>query len=418
MRASLWQLRQDADEASWVASDASAGSSRASGGADVRVDAVVIGAGIVGLSAAIELEARGLRVAVLERARAGAGASGRNAGYLMRGAADSYAAAAEAWGREVARGVWRWSEANLAALRALGVERVPGYASRPSALVAMEAEEADELARSRHMLLEDGFGASWLESGDDALWRRGRARAALVNPDDACCDPASLLGWLASMLREPVVTGCDVRSIACADGVARAVTSRGVFEGPRLVLATNALAGMLMPTLGGVITAWRGQMAAYRCARADLAMSYYLNRGGEYVRTGADGLVLAGGMRRFHAEAERTASVEPSAALQADLDSFVRAAFDVGEAELVARWAGTMGFTTDGLPVLAVSGRDGASIGVAAGFTGHGMSLGHLAGREVASAMVEGRAIGMARCTAVGDGFSWDTSPGSRATPG
>ncbi|TVQ61760.1 MAG: FAD-binding oxidoreductase [Phycisphaerales bacterium] len=396
MGASLWQTRLDGDEASWDGAAA-----RAGGGvvADARVDAVVIGAGVVGLSAAIELESRGVRTLVLERGRAACGASGRNAGYLMRGAADNYFGASEIWGREGARHVWRWSEDNLRALRALGIERLPGYAARLSALVAIDADECEALERSCEMMCEDGFEAELVRTGEDALWRAGCARVALVNPRDACCDPIEVMSWLAGMLREPVVEGVRVRACVRTGDAVRVETDRGVVEAGIAIVATNALAAELVPQLAGVVEACRGQMAAYRAPNADLAMSYYLNHGGEYVRTGTDGLLLAGGMRRFHEASERTVSNEPTPALQGDLDAFVRETFDVGALEVVARWAGTMGFTPSGLPVLGVLGGDGEGrLGVAAGFTGHGMSLGHLAGREVASAAWEGRTVRLASC--------------------
>ena len=49
---------------------------------DVSADVVIIGAGFVGLSAALELAKQGKQVVLLEREFAGYGASGRNAGYL------------------------------------------------------------------------------------------------------------------------------------------------------------------------------------------------------------------------------------------------------------------------------------------------------------------------------------------------
>ncbi|MCR9077355.1 MAG: FAD-dependent oxidoreductase, partial [bacterium] len=58
-----------------------------------QCDVAIIGAGITGLSAAIELESRGIRCIVLEADYAGSKASGRNAGYLIRGAAENYALA-------------------------------------------------------------------------------------------------------------------------------------------------------------------------------------------------------------------------------------------------------------------------------------------------------------------------------------
>jgi glycine/D-amino acid oxidase-like deaminating enzyme len=49
----------------------------------VTADAVVVGAGIAGLTVAAELAGRGLGVVVLEEDRVGAGASGRNTGTLL-----------------------------------------------------------------------------------------------------------------------------------------------------------------------------------------------------------------------------------------------------------------------------------------------------------------------------------------------
>jgi glycine/D-amino acid oxidase-like deaminating enzyme len=54
-------------------------------GADVRVDVAVVGAGFMGLSAALHLAEQGCSVAVLEAAEVGWGASGRNNGLVAPG---------------------------------------------------------------------------------------------------------------------------------------------------------------------------------------------------------------------------------------------------------------------------------------------------------------------------------------------
>jgi len=63
----------------------------ASLGGSVQADVCVIGAGLAGLSAALELRQRGFSVALLEAKTVGWGASGRNGGQLIAGYASDAA---------------------------------------------------------------------------------------------------------------------------------------------------------------------------------------------------------------------------------------------------------------------------------------------------------------------------------------
>src|SRR5690606_25893927 len=75
----------------------------------LTADAVVVGAGFSGLSAALEMAQRGLSVVVLEADRIGSGASGRNGGQAVVGYASGQGPFEQQLGREDAGRAWAMS---------------------------------------------------------------------------------------------------------------------------------------------------------------------------------------------------------------------------------------------------------------------------------------------------------------------
>lgn len=358
-------------------------------------DALVIGAGIAGVSAALEFQRRGMSVHVIERHTLGAGASCRNAGFLMRGSADHYADACRLYGRDRARRLWKFNEDNLAALRALGAGSLESFRDRPSALIALNEEQEAELNLSLTMLREDGFRVEWLTSGNDTVWRSGHVRTALVNPDDASVNSWELIQLLASKLTRPVIENQEVYAVRPdADSVC-VHTPDYEFHAPRVLVCTNAYGPLLFPTLGKLVTPRRGQMIALRFppSRAvQLSASYYFNHGSEYTRQTPDGTIVFGGCRTYHADRELGYEDLTTPWVQHDIERWATKLLGEGF-EVTARWAGTMGFSPDGLPLVgpipdADPGRE--RLWFCGGFTGHGMSIGHLTARSAVAAMVDG----------------------------
>ena len=70
---------------------------------DVAVEVCVVGGGVGGLSCARRLAAHGLDTLLLEGRTVAAGASGRNGGFLLAGAAAFHVDARERYGREAAK---------------------------------------------------------------------------------------------------------------------------------------------------------------------------------------------------------------------------------------------------------------------------------------------------------------------------
>ncbi len=353
-------------------------------------DLAIIGGGIAGLSAAIDARARGRSAIVLERGRPGSGASGRNAGFLMRGAADNYAVACGLWGRERARALWRFNEENIEELRMLGIAGLPSYAARPSCLVALDEIEESELRQSATLLRDDGFDVELVEPGaiDDTLWTRAKPRVGLINPHDAVINPVDLLGLLASKLPEEIVcTGEEVFAIEQAAGAMRVHSSTCTIEAGAVLVCLNAFVANLLPELAGVVAPNRGQMLALRpLSSVRLKHAYYVNRGGEYLREGPNGLIIIGGARRHFEAAERSLVDEPSNDVQIRIEQYARQ-WIADEYEVVARWAGIMGFSPDGQPLV---GQVRPGVWFCGGFTGHGMSMAQKTARTAVGAIVDG----------------------------
>ncbi len=385
---------------------------RRSGGprSTIECDVAVIGAGICGVSAALHLQRLGLSVRIIERHSLASGASSRNAGFLMRGAADNYEIARRDWGPERARLVWRLTEENLAGLRSEGIDQVPSYRARPSALLALESVEEGELRRSVELLRKDGFDAAWIGAGDSAwtdtiglLAKKapcGEANTphisgALINPNDASCNSWDLLRYLAGKLSDPIVEGQEVFAIEAHDARrVRVRASDADVIAQRVLLCTNAYTPLLMPGLARLIAPRRGQMLALRAPSLRLDHSYYANRGYEYFRQASDGTIVVGGCRRAFADREVGYEDRTTNDVQSALEDFAARTLGIprDRLDVVARWSGVMGFTPDGLPLVGSIEGDWpqGSLWLCAGCTGHGMSLFHRTARLAVEAMLDG----------------------------
>ncbi|MEQ9095212.1 MAG: FAD-dependent oxidoreductase [Phycisphaerales bacterium] len=357
----------------------------------IDADVAVVGGGVCGLSAALHLMRRGLSVVVLERHVPGSGASARNAGFLMRGMAESYKVARETLGAEAAQYIWRWSEENLRGLRSEGAGDFASYRHTPSCLLALEQAEADDLVASARLLQDDGFGVLLVESGGDSAWASELPLLGLVNPGDATINPSELVALLASKLGAAVLAGQEVHTIERSPGdraPCMVRTGSTNVRCRRVLVCTNAYVGSLLPQLAAAVRPNRGQMLALSAEGARLDYAYYVNRGHEYIRQTPDGTIVVGGCRDRFAQHERTLEDGATPEVQEAIESFARMLLDK-PIRITARWAGTMGFSPDGMPLVGPVGDDGA-VWFCGGFTGHGMSLAYRTAAGAVSAMLDG----------------------------
>ena len=334
-----------------------------------RVDLAVAGGGITGVCAARCATAAGLSVVVLERARLAAGASGRNAGFLLAGVAESYAAAVRRHGRAVARDVWSLTSANHERLLALGGGTLPGHRRLGSLVAATTPDERDELEESAELLAEDGVAVRWdRRAGVVAGARLG----VLEVPGDGEVDPAAAVAAIAGPLGVAICEGVEVRGVEQRGDCVHLDTTAGEVVAGAAVLALNGFTSALAPSVP--IRAVRAQMLATEAVGHAIAgLPTYARRGFDYWRQLPDGRALVGGRRDAALDTEIGDVDVTSAAVQAALDG-LRVELGAGAARVTHRWSGTMGFSPDGLPLVGAL-PEAPRIAVSGGYTGHGMGF-------------------------------------------
>jgi gamma-glutamylputrescine oxidase len=335
-----------------------------------RASVLVIGGGITGVSLLYHLVPRRTPV-LLERLHVAAGASGRNAGFLLAGVAANYSEAVRAFGRDKAREVWQLTNENHDSMIEAVENFDVGHRRPGSATLASGDEEARQLQESEQLLLEDGFEARW----------DGRR---LINPRDGEANPVAIVNALA--LQAPVGTireGIGVTGIEPSRG--RVIVHAGGKEcvADVVILATNAYTSQLVPEIA--IQPTRAQMLASAPVPQPVCdMPTYSRHGYRYWRQLVGGEVLVGGWRDTSMETEIGYEELPTPGIQAHLEAHLER---LGPGTPVTnRWAGIMGFTETGLPLVgAVPGMP--NVYICAGFNGHGMGFAFMCAKQLVASL-------------------------------
>jgi len=332
-----------------------------------HADVLVIGGGITGVSLMHHLRARGAKAVLVERQHIAAGASGRNAGFLLAGVADNYADAVRTYGRARAGEIWSMTLENHELMTQAVAGQQVGYRRLGSATLASGEKEAALLEESAQLLREDGFEARW-------------DGTRLVNPRDGEVDPAAVVGALARQCPPGAIReGVNVTAIEDGEtGVTvRAETTE--CRAGSVILATNAYTPLLLAQVA--IQPRRAQMLASAPDAARLSdLPTYSHFGYRYWRQLTTGEVLIGGWRDTAYDVEVGFEERPTTGIQTHLDAQLNRMG--AEAGVTHRWAGTMGFTESGLPLVGpVEGMK--NVYICAGFNGHGMGFAFISAKQL-----------------------------------
>jgi gamma-glutamylputrescine oxidase len=352
---------------------------------DAAADVVVVGAGVTGCACALRLARGGASVLVLEARRVAAGASGRNGGFASAGTGVGLDAAARAVGMSAAVALHRATESALDEMLALGADRAEAV-RRTGSLWLATSTEADGMAAALTALVAAGVDCREAPELIPAPMRARYPHAA-VFPGDCELHPAR---WARALAGAAAEAGAHLREHSparaierCGDGW-RVATPKGAATGRVVVVAIDGLLPQLVPELRGIVYPVRGQMLATEpIPDPVITMPTHCEHGFVYARPTLDGRLAIGGCRSADLEAEYTDEEGPTPRVQEALDRFIAERIGLTGVSVSHRWAGTMGFSADLLPVVGeVPGRPG--LHVAGGYSGVGNVQGFVCGGMLA----------------------------------
>ena len=376
---------------SWYAVTANAAQSLPPLRGEVSADVCVVGGGYTGLSAALHLAEHGYEVVLLEAARVGWGASGRNGGQVGSGQRQDVLELEARYGRERSRALWDLAEEAKALLR----ERVERHRIdcdwKPGNLLAVTRRRyLPELQReAEHLASHYDYPELRMLDRDEVreMVASKRYCGGQFDAGGAHLHPLNLALGLA---RAAVAAGARLYEQSRAteirwDRRPLVHTGEGRVRARYVLLCGNAYLGGLVPEIRSRImpianhllaTEPLGTARAAALIPADCCVhaSKFVV---DYYRLSPDGRLIFGGGETYRDRPPR------------DLRAFVRRYMlevfpQLADVRIEYAWSGRLAITRSRLPHF---GRIRDCAFFAQGFSGHGVALTQLAGQLLAEAV-------------------------------
>jgi glycine/D-amino acid oxidase-like deaminating enzyme len=359
---------------------------------DLDVDICIVGAGLAGLSVALEAARLGASVAVLEGRHVGWNASGHQLGTVMPGYGLPISGLIARIGLEDTRELWALSRQGADLVRAIATEQLmPGIALSEGALEVSNVDVGDQLISRLQMLSED------FETEVEG-WQVDRVRAELKTdryfhgvyyPKAFQIDGRKYVHGLAALARRAgarIFEDTPVVSIDPSGIRKRIVTPSARLRASHIVLAGNVHLGATLRRLSEtLLPVWRyAAVTAPLGERLAEAMTF---QGSVTDTDGIDHFRIADGDRLMWASPETTWAVKPqrfAGAIQRRIKTiFPR----LGGVEISEVWGGAVGQTVHGMPQIGQLRR---GLWVTSGFGRQGLNTTAIAGQLIARSILWG----------------------------
>ncbi len=359
-------------------------------------DVCVIGAGLTGISTALNLAERGYSVAVIEASKVGWAASGRNGGQMIGGFACESDTFAQFMSEDEVRQVFAMGLESLDIIRArvakhqIDCALTPGYftaANKPrdvDALKHWRDEAASRFGYDRFRFVEAEGTGQYVQSK--------RYLGGLFDPDSGHLHP---LNYTLGLARAATAAGVRLFEDSCVTRIRDEAgghvveTARGKVRAKFVVLACNTWLGPLAPQLarkimpvGTYVIATEPlgaeRMAKLMPAQAAVCDSRFVL---DYFRPAPDTRLLWGGKVSY-------STFEPRQLDQAMRRDMLKTFPQLADVRVDYAWGGFVDITMNRAPHF---GRVKPTIYFAQGFSGHGVNTTGLAGTLMAEA-IDGQA--------------------------
>src|SRR5947209_5694507 len=359
---------------------------------DLDVDIAVVGAGLAGLTVALEAARLGASVAVLEGRQVGWNASGHQLGTVMPGYGLPLADLIARIGFENARQLWALSKQGMEYVRGIATEElIPGIAPSEGALELSNVDVGDRLIARLQMLGED-FDTEvegWQVERVRAEIKTDRYFHGVFYPKAFQIDGRKYVHGLAALARRAgarIFEDTPAVSIDASGIRKRIVTPSARLRASQIVLAGNVHLGAPLQRLSEtLLPVWRyAAVTAPLGERLADALSF---KGSVSDTDGIDHFRIVEGDRLMWASPETTWAARPERFAGA-IQRRIRTIFpQLGEVEIAETWSGAIGHTVHGMPQI---GQFRKGLWVASGFGHHGLNTSAMAGQLIARGIVSG----------------------------